>query len=88
MDHRLMQQLIKLWDRVQDYGVQSEHCEELHGIAQNIIGLGLPIEEPLPSVLAGFTKYWETFGSDSGNFNMLYDCCMDTLSRIVHPILE
>lgn len=83
-----MHQLIRLDDRVQEYGVQSEHCEELHGIAQNVIDFGLPLEEPLPSVLAGFTKYWELFGSDLGNFYMLYNCCMDTLSRMTHPILE
>ncbi len=83
-----MIQLISLWDRVQEYGAQSDHFEELHGIAQNIIGLGLPIEEPLPRVLDEFNEYWDNYGADSGNFNTLYDCCMDTLSRIIHPILE
>jgi hypothetical protein len=50
--------------------------------------LGLPIEEPLPRVLDEFNEYWDNYGADSGNFNTLYDCCMDTLSRIIHPILE
>ena len=88
MDDQLIQKLFKLYDNVQEYQVQSEFCGELEDIAHDIICLGLDANEPLPQKLEKFTEYWEFFGSDLDNFNMLYECCVDTLSRRIHPITE
>jgi len=88
MDDQLIQKLFKLHDNVQMYQVQSLYCGRLEDIARDIICLGLDENEPLPQKLEKFTEYWEFFGSDLENFMMLYDCCVDTLSRRLHPTPE
>lgn len=88
MEEELLQKLFKMDDNVNNYGVQSKYCGELEDIAHDIICLGLDGNEPLPRTLKEFTEYWEFFGSDSGNFDMLYECCVDTLSRRIQPTWE
>ena len=85
----LFAQLFKLDDKIQDYGIDCEHCEELDGIAQNLIDLNLGIStDLLLESRKAFNDYWEEWGVYDDMFAMLYDCCCDILSRYLHPIPE
>jgi hypothetical protein len=83
----LFVQLFKLDDKIQDYGVENHHCEELDGIAQNLIDLNLGIStDLLIAYRESFNENWEIFGPFPDNFEILYNCCCDILSRYLHPI--
>ena len=88
--HRMFAQMFKLDDKIQEYGVEWHHCEELDGISQNLIDLDLGIStDLLIASREAFNEHWETFGShDPYNFSMLFDCCCDILGRYLHPIPE
>lgn len=84
--NQIYKQLFTLDDKIQDYGVQVEHCKELNDISQVIIDLNLnDMTDMLIDSRTAFNDYWENYGYDYDNFKQLFDCSCDILACYLHP---
>jgi hypothetical protein len=73
----LMCQLIRLDNRVlENSRVTPNDHNELCEIARSIIDIGIEPNEPLLEM------------TPQTEFNKLFDCCMDLLSRTLQPIMD
>lgn len=72
-----MRQIIQLEYRVLENGrvTPNDHAE-LCDIARQVIDCGISPNEPLLEM------------SPQTEFKKLLDCCMDVLSRMLHPIMD